>query len=160
MNDSGAITPLSQAEQALLNATTPEQTKNVEALAAAAMAWAREQDDFENLVEAGRIYILARCKTTELISPTIRQGQYGREGNADIAFISDYGFTKMQWQRRRQELAVRAELDSYIDDCIEKQTAPTITGLIRFAGGSVQYGGDQAEWRCRMCGKTREEITR
>lgn len=129
------ITPLSKAEKALAAAKTPDESKQVEALAAAAKAWAKEQDDFEKVVLAARIYILARRKTTELIVPNIRQGQYGREGNDNVTFLSDYGFTKMQWSRRKKELeeVTLDDIDYYIDECIEKGIEPTVYGLLRYA---------------------------
>lgn len=127
------LTPITKAEQALQLATTPRQSKQVEALAAAAKAWAKEQDDFEMVVEAGRIYILARRRTTELIRPTIKQGRPENKPNDTVRFIKDYGFTQMQWNRRTKELEVTDdEIDEYIDDCIVKQYAPTVWGLLRF----------------------------
>lgn len=143
-----AITPISKAEQSLLHATTPKESYEAEALAAAAKAWAKEQNDYEGVVEASRIYILARRKTTELIVPNIRQGQYGRESNDDVTFIADYGFTRMQWQRRKKELDVSLdEIDSYIDDCILKQVEPTKTGLLRYVlGPHVSFNSEENEW--------------
>lgn len=132
MVDSQAITRISKAEQALAVARTPAESKAVEALAAAARAWAKEQGDFENVVEAARIYILARRKTTELIAPEIKRGR-PIKGDNDVTFLQDYGFTNKQWQRRRQELEVdSAAVDEYFDDCILKHTEPTTFGLLRF----------------------------
>jgi len=143
---SNELTPVSRAEQALVAAKTPRESKAVEALAAAAKAWARENDDFEKVVESARIYILARRKTTELILPSIHQGRPGK-GNDSVTFLEDYGFTKMQWSRRKQELedVETKDIDDYIDDCIEKHVEPTVFGLLRFA---LQIIGDSTgnEW--------------
>ena len=129
-----ALTPVSRAEQALAEATTPKETKEVEAMAAAAKAWAKEQNDFELAAEASWIYIQARCKTTELVEPTIRSSEQGRpnKGN-DVVTLVDYGFTKMQWNRRKQELrAYLEDIGAYQDDCIEKQVLPSPFGLVGY----------------------------
>ena len=65
-NADSALIKFSLAEQALQRATIPAQSKSVESMAAAAKAWAKEQDNFEMVVAASRVYILARRKTTEL----------------------------------------------------------------------------------------------
>lgn len=90
------LTPVSKAEQALIQAKTPRESKQVEALAAAAKAWSKEQNDFEGVVKAAYVYILARRKTTELIVPNIRPPEFGRpnKGNNIVTLIADYGFTK------------------------------------------------------------------
>jgi len=145
-----AITPLTKIQQALARATTPEQSRDVEAMAAAAKAWAKEQGDYELVVEAERIYILARRKTTELIQPNITHGgdhtsDGWEQGNIDVTLL-DYGFTKMQWERRKKELEVEPDdINSYLDDCIEKQIEPTVFGLLRYA---LQIIGDSTgnEW--------------
>ena len=144
-----AITPLTKIQQALSRAVTPEQSKAVEAMAAAAQAWAKEQDDYELVVEAGKVYILARRKTTELIEPHIRQGQHGRENDTNVLFISDYGFTDKQWFRRKKELEVmESDIFDYLDDCIEKKSEPTIAGLLRYANDPtcVHVSDDSYEW--------------
>jgi len=135
--DTQLATPINRAEQALQAATTPYESKQVEAMAAAAMAWAKEQNDYEKVVDAARIYLLSRCHTTELILPTIKQGRPEIKGNDIVTFLEDYGFSKMQWQRRRDELEARRYLDDYLDECIEKGVEPTRWGLIRFARGGA-----------------------
>lgn len=147
-----ALAPTSKAQQALSRATTPAESKAVEALAAAAKAWAKENDDFEKVVEAARVYILARRKTTELLMPELghrrggdrRSVQFQTDGAVDL---NEYGFTQKQWERRRKELedVEPSDIDSYIDDCIEKHVEPTVFGLLRFA---LQIIGDSTgnEW--------------
>jgi phage N-6-adenine-methyltransferase len=131
-----AVSPVSRARQALEQAVTPAQSKEVEAMAQAAKAWAKERGDYEMVVEAAEVYILARRKTTELIVPQIRQGQYGRENHPEVIFLSDFNLTVRQWERRRAELAVPVEMvPAYISDCIENSATPTPTGLVRFANG-------------------------
>jgi ParB family chromosome partitioning protein len=146
-----SLTPITKAAQALADAKTPDQSKKVEAMAAAARAWAKEQNDYELVVEAGTIYIKARRKTTNLIEPTIIHGgdhksENWDQGNDAVTLIADYGFTKMQWSRRKEELKVTDEdIDDYIDDCIEKHIEPTVFGLLRYA---LQIIGDSTgnEW--------------
>lgn len=142
------LTPVSKAEQALIQAKTPRESKQVEALAAAAKAWSKEQNDFEGVVKAAYVYILARRKTTELIVPNIRPPEFGRpnKGNNIVTLIADYGFTKMQWQRRKSELNVPNDrVDDYIDFCIETQTEPTVYGLLRYSTNH-HVSDDTYEW--------------
>ena len=142
--------PITKAEHALYLAQTPQQSKDVEAMAAAAKAWAKEQNDYELVVNAARVFILSRRKTTELIQPDIKRGgdgsnQYQSKGDNDVT-LADYGFTKKQWNRRCKELEVEPEeIDEYIDDCIEKNIEPTVNGLLKFA---IQIIGDSTgnEW--------------
>ncbi len=68
------LTPVSKARQALAQADTPQKSKQVEAMAAAAIAWAtanegwhKEEDKFKLAFEASLVYIETRCNTTELI---------------------------------------------------------------------------------------------
>jgi N6-adenosine-specific RNA methylase IME4 len=127
-----ALIEINKLEQALDKVTTPAESKRIEEIAVASKAWAKERGDYESAVEYAMAYLYARRKTTELIVPHIRQGQYGRESNDDVTFISDYGFTKMQWSRRRQELEIPEEvLEDYRSDCIRKSTIPTVSGLLR-----------------------------
>jgi phage N-6-adenine-methyltransferase len=145
------ITPITKAELALQNANTPKESHEVEALAAAAKAWAKEQNDYEGVVEASRIYILARRKTTELVEPNIYHGPHrwdDRSNDAVTSTLIDYGFTRMQWQRRKKELEISLdEIDDYIDDCIEKQVEPTKAGLLRYVlGPHVSFNSEENEW--------------
>ncbi|GAF73119.1 unnamed protein product, partial [marine sediment metagenome] len=129
--------PISKAEQALVMASTPGESRLVEAMAAAAKAWAREQDDFELAYDAALIYIQARCKTTELIEPTIKQGR-PIKGDDNVTFLEDYGFTRKQWSRRKRELEASKKLFDYQDDCVEKRVLPSPYGLVGFVNN--QYG--------------------
>jgi hypothetical protein len=143
------LTPITQAEQALANASTPRESKQVEVIAATAKAWAKEQGDFENVIEAARIYILARRKTTELIEPNIKRGR-PINGDDDVTILEDYGFTKKQWERRRKEVEniTVDDIESYIDDCIEKHSEPTSYGLIRYMSDDphVSFNTGENEW--------------
>lgn len=146
------LIPITQAEQALVNAKTPEQSKRVEILASAARAWAKEQGDFENVINAARIYILARRKTTELIEPTIVKyhGNQFERGDDTVTSLEDYGFTRKQWERRRKEIEniTVDDVESYIDDCIVKHSEPTSYGLIRYMSDDphVTYNSGENEW--------------
>ena len=90
---------ISNGKYNLQQATRPEQTMPIEAVAAAAKAWAKEQGDYAMLVNAMHLWIMARRKTTELIKPDVTHGG-NNQGNKDVTLM-DYGFTKMQWHRRR-----------------------------------------------------------
>jgi phage N-6-adenine-methyltransferase len=146
-----AITPVSRAEQALARASTPQETREVEAMAAAGKAWAKEQNDYELTFKAALIYILARCKTTELIMPTIKHGgdrggnQHGEWQGNGTETLADYGFNKQQWNRRKKELNAVKRFDSYQDDCVEKRVIPTPFGLVGFASG-IHVSEDSYEW--------------
>lgn len=136
----GELAKLTAAERALAEATTPEEARTLEAFGQGAIAYARnaawtdEQERFENIIKAWNFYIDARRKHTELIKPEIRTQEMGRPDkyNNDVTLISDYGFTNMQWSRRTKELDIsKTDIDSYIDECIEKTMEPTIAGLLR-----------------------------
>jgi len=141
------ITPVSQAQQALLNATTPRQSKAVESMASAAKAWAKEQNDYEMFVAAAHIYIMARRKTTELMQPDILHGSTDGYGNRDVT-LADYGFTKMQWHRRVKELSIPpSEIDEYFDQCIAMRWEPTLFGLWKWKENPhVAYNSGENEW--------------
>lgn len=137
---------LIMSQNALTLAQVPEQTLQVEAAAKAAMAWARETDDYKMMVDAARLWILARRKTTSLVKPYIRKGQNGREGNNDVAFLADFGFTKSQWDRRCEELDVPDEaIEDYFDMCISKQWEPSKFGMLKHANGGGIEGKDFVE---------------
>lgn len=141
------LTPISIAEQKLALAKSPEESKEVEALAAAAIAWAKEQENYELIVDAWRAYVLARSKTTELILPDIKQGRPENKPDNDVKFLSDYGFTYKQWERRRRELRAKEVIDDYLDDCLTNFNEPTIHGLLKFAGGPhVSHNSGNNEW--------------
>ena len=129
------LTSISKAEQALNIASTPEESKEVEAMAAAAKAWASELGDYNLQCDAWRIYALARRKTTELIKPHIRQSTQGRplkKGDVGVTLLRDIDFTKKQWERRRKELekVTLDDIQSYIAECKVKCIEPTLKGLM------------------------------
>jgi len=141
------LVPINKVEQHLAIASTPKESFLVEAEAKAGMAYSIEQRDYEKAFKYAVVYIRAQCNTTELILPTIRQGQYGRESNDMVTFISDYGFTKMQWQRRKKILEASKKLDEYQDDCIVKGMLPTPYGLVGFyKNPHVAHNSGNDEW--------------
>lgn len=141
------LSPVSEARQELAIAETPQASMKVEALAASAKAWAKEQNDYMLFMEAALIYFMARRKTTELVMPHIRQGQHGRESNNSVTFLADYGFTKMQWHRRKKELEVTLdEIEWYISDCMERGIEPTIYGLLKEFGQVIPDSTGDEWW--------------
>ncbi len=136
-------------EKRLTRDNTPAQAMDTEAMAAAGAAYHKERNDYENLVGYARLYILARRNTTRICEPFApvwggdrRSGQF-QDFNIEIL---NFGFTPLQWHRRKKELEVTEEdIESYIDDCIEKNVEPTTFGLLRYA---LQIIGDSTgnEW--------------
>ena len=125
---------LTRAEAQITSATDPSKTYKLEADMKAAQAWAKEQQNYEMVIEAGRLYLLAKRKTTELIAPGIRDPNMGRpnKGN-EIVTLSDFGFDKMEWSRRKKLIELTEDfIDDYIDDCINKQIEPTFYGYLGF----------------------------
>ena len=119
-----SIVPVSIIEQRLATASTPQETKVLEEVSAAARAYYYEQENYEGMVQATRLYLLARRKTTELLIPEM--------SNAHVT-LRNYGFTKMQWHRRMNELKIEQEMiDAYFDECIAKGWNPSIAGVLRF----------------------------
>ena len=150
---------LLEVNNALARANTVTSTKELEAQAQAARAWAKENDDYKMLVDATRLWILARRKTTALVKPYIRKGQNGREGNKDVAFLAEFGFTKSQWDRRCEELDIPDEtIDDYFDFCISMPNhwEPSKFGLLRHANGGGTAGKDFVTRLCEMLVKVRD----
>ena len=149
-----SIATLSKAEQALANATSPKESRAIESTAAAVKAWAKEQGDFEGVVRAFRIFILARRKTTELISEHIAgAGRPKQLDNNNFVpedkILESYGITPKQWVGRRKELEVpTTDIDNYTDKCLDEHTEPTISGLLRYSLGSgdLHISDDSYEW--------------
>lgn len=135
---------ITQAERALQFATTPRQTKRVEAMSAAAMAWAKEQDYYDLFVRASKVYILSRRKTTELVRPSIQHG--GNFQGDGVVTLSDFGFTRKQWSRRCAELEIPDEkINKYFDECIAWRWEPTPFGLARFVDAPSEGGYGKTE---------------
>lgn len=155
MNVNTAIVGTSEIGRALLSADTPKKSKAVETMAATAKAYAKEQGDYKNYVDASYIYILARRNTTELIVPEIQHGgngtnQYMSKGNNNVT-LADFGFTKMQWNRRTNELKIALdEIDAYFDECIAKGWEPSVYGLVRYTSNPdnphVSFNSGENEW--------------
>ena len=102
-------------------ASTPEQTKELESISAAARAYYYEQQNYEGMVKATAAYFMSRRKTTELILTG--------DGNTYVT----YGFTKMQWHRRMKELQIEMEkATAYFDECIAHGWNPSIAGVLSF----------------------------
>ena len=130
------ITPIDVARQRSKLATTPKESFANEADWKAAEAWAKEQRNYEMVVEAFRGWIFQRRNTTELIKPTIKHGGYrhGKQSQVDnsVHLTADYGFTPKQWHRRNKELEVEVdEIDEYIGICIEMMAQPTLYGMLK-----------------------------
>ena len=130
------LTILSEAEQDAVKYIDPKESFEAEAIKKAQMELAKELRDYEAMNEAFLAWVYQRFRTTELIQPNIEQGGYRHgeqsQGN-DIVTLTDYGFTKMQWHRRTQELQAKETIDAYVAGCVENQQQPTLYGLIKFA---------------------------
>jgi ParB family chromosome partitioning protein len=143
-----SLTPISKFDQALAAANTPRESFSLEAKAASDKAFHKEQRDFEKAAEDCQNYIKARRHTTRLIEPHIKHGGDRTQSNDDVTLLVDYGFTRMQWQRRRRELDVPGdELDKYFDDCVMKGCLPTPSGLIGYMNNPhVEHNSGENEW--------------
>jgi uncharacterized C2H2 Zn-finger protein len=142
------------AAQTLATATNPQQTKAVEAVAKAAQAWAKEQNDYETYIAATHLYIMSRRRTTELIQPYIQHGG-NFQGNQAVT-LNDFGFTKMQWNRRVKELNLsQNEIEGYFDECIAKKWEPSLFGLWKY--GNEQPSDEVTREQfctCPTCGQS------
>lgn len=149
------ITPIDTARQKSKLATTPKESFANEAQWKAAEAWAKEQRDYEMVVNAFKGWILQRRNTTRLIEPHIVHGDHGlqsRGNDIDTSVVlADFGFTKLQWSRRKKELEISPiQVDGYLDECIEKSMQPTLYGML----GSFANGRSVAKRKitCPNCG--------
>jgi len=141
---------ISEIERQIAIATDPKVTFKIEGVSKAQQALASEQRDYEKVIEYGRIYLLAKRKTTELIEPNISQYHGNRFiGSDDIVTsykLSDYGFDKKEWSRRTKLLDFPADyIDEFIDDCVGKNKEPTFYGYLNFIKKYTQPIDDDAE---------------
>lgn len=119
---------------------TQAEGRQVEAVSRAAIAYYREQRDYESVVKAWRLYVEARRRTTELC---MQEWQ----GHMDVT-LSEMGFTKMQWHRRVKEYKLPVEqVDAYFDECIAKGWQPSIAGMLKVSGSGGNGGGDEMQSR-------------
>ena len=144
------LATLSAAEKAIEVASTPEESQAVERIAAAGIAFFRKQEEegLGNLLKAWEVFFRARRKTTELIAPTVRQGQHGREGDTYVTFLADYGLDKKQWSRRTREAGIEWQtVLNYLDGCGANEIDPSIAGLLKFSSGAGFYqSSESVEW--------------
>lgn len=137
--------------QRLATVTNPQDSKEIENIAAAGRAYAKEQHDYETFVQATYAYILARRKTTELIRPHIRSLTLGRpkKGDQDVTLLADFGFTNKQWSRRLKELDIpEDQLEEYFNDAIAHGWHPSLSGFVKNSRGASSH----AEMVCPNCG--------
>jgi hypothetical protein len=128
----------------------PRESRGIEIASKAAQAWAKEQNDYETYIAATHLYIMSRRKTTELIQPHIQHGG-NFQGNG-VVTLSDYGFTKMQWNRRVKDLALsQDEIDEYFDECIAKKWEPSLFGLWKYNEPPAET--NQVNCVCPKCGR-------
>lgn len=155
MPDSKAMSTFSPALKALNAAKTPKETKKIESASAAAIAWAKEEGDYDTMVQATKLYVLARRKTTELLKPFIQHGGNRQgQGNLPVTLMDKTGFTKMQWHRRVRELEVSIEdLEDYFDECISNGWNPSLAGLLKHADREKpRPAANRDQITCPNCG--------
>jgi hypothetical protein len=122
------LATIPQIHGQLMQATTPAQTREVEKVSRAAIAYAEEQSDYDLYMQAWQVYLSARRKTTALV-------KYDLERNIDVT-AEGFGFTKMQWSRRLKELSVPQEkIDEYFDKLVSNGWQPSIAGMLRDSEG-------------------------
>jgi hypothetical protein len=137
--------------QRLAVVSDPRESRGIEIASKAAQAWAKEQNDYETYIAATHLYIMSRRKTTELIQPSILHGSKDGYGHHDVT-LADFGFTKMQWNRRVKELALsQAEIDEYFDECIAKKWEPSLFGLWKYNEPPAET--NQVNCVCPKCGR-------
>ena len=137
--------------RALAEATLPEETMHLESMGKAGIAYAKEEGAYDELIKIWKFYIRAYRKTTELIEPEIRNPALGRPNmrNDSVTLLSDYGFTRMQWSRRKKIFEIADErIQDYIHDCINQEAPkePTISGLMKFATQIIESSTGNEWW--------------
>lgn len=128
-------------------------SKEKEAAAAAHMAWAKEQGDYEAFANAWYAYVLQRRETTELCKPFVSYGgngsnQYESKGDTRVT-LADIGFTKKQWNRRVEEWKIPLKtVNDYFDEIIAYYDwHPSLAGLVKFHNGAhSSYNSGENEW--------------
>ena len=149
------IQPVSKMKQILAASTDPKETKQVEEMAAASRAWAKEHQDFDVYVNSAFLYVLARRRTTELVMPHIQHGGHNKQG-FELDTLQDFGFTKSQWTRRCKEFELElSQIEEYFEECFSNGWWPSINGLFRFKQGTP----DAEPCICPACGKEHTRMT-
>ena len=150
--EAGAIIQWLQPESLTVIQTRAE-GEQVEAMSAAAIAYYKEQRDYENIMKAWRLYVEARRITTGLC---LEEWQ----GNMRVT-LSEMGFTKMQWHRRMKEYNLPAEqVNTYFDECIANGWQPSIAGMLKVSGNG-SGGGDEYKTKLatlrRICNELKND---
>lgn len=123
---------LPSLENRLAQASTPEETRQVEIEAQLAKVWAKEHQDYHMQIAATKLHILSRRKTTALIAPHIRPGPKGRNMGT-FSNLEDFSMTKSEWNRREQEAKLTDEqVDEYFDDVMGSGKYASIYGMLKY----------------------------
>lgn len=117
--------------QVITQATTPQEAKELTAVAHAAQEYYRERGEYEKSIEATYCYIMARRKATELLKPFIKHG--GNKQDNQYVNLLDFGFTGTEWSRRKAELDIPEEsVNAYFDECKSTGWFPSPYGLANY----------------------------
>ena len=105
----------------------------------------KELKDYELMVEAWVRWLYQRIQTTELVMPYINVGR-PEKGNDDVTFLADFGFSKMQWSRRRKEAELKERIEEYVDYCTGEDRQPTIFGFYSYGKEGEAKEPQIREW--------------
>ena len=125
------------ARQALQEAHTIDEVKDVRDKAEALRLYAQQAKDREMAVWAAEIKCRAEMKAGELIQKKQESGEIESQGgdrraNSQAASLKDIGVTHSESSRWQQAAAVPEEkFEAYIAECKEKNDVPTSAGVRR-----------------------------
>lgn len=131
------LTRINQAELMLEQAEDAFEVMDLEAMGKAAQVYAIEKGADDLAVRASIFVLKARRKATALINnePLREPGNPNwMDYCNNVVTIADFGLTRMDWQRRKEELSVPEEkFNAFCDERIEMTVLATPTALRRLA---------------------------
>lgn len=135
---SEVLARINKAELMLEQAEDAFEVMDLEALGKAAQVYAIEKGADDLAVRASIFVLKARRKATGLAKDDIVWGDHGLQDRGDrddtSVTLADFGWTKKDYQRRKEELSVPEEkFKTFCDERIEMTVLATPTDLRRLA---------------------------
>lgn len=140
MKSDGVIALCSKARQALAQAKSIEDFKDVRDVGEAAIRLAKSRRDVgvEALLEAQEIVRRAERKLGGML-PEVTRGSGRKEKSRDVTFLSDIGIERMQSSRFQKIASVPDdEFEAWIEDCRGSGQEMTQAAALRLAAASVE----------------------
>jgi hypothetical protein len=143
----------------LTETVSPKKAKKIEATGAAGIAYAKEIEDYQGMLNATYLFIKARRRFTELLQPLIQHGGHNKQGS-NVATLESFNMTRFEWNRRVKELDVPAEvIEAYFFEVSENNWNPSVAGLMNYFRGGGQFRHTPRESTPVTCPNCGHEFT-